>query len=169
MNQNEQRQYFEQLVQQHQGIWIKIAHTYCPHESERQDLIQEMMIQVWQALPRYDNRVKISTWLYRIALNVAISAYRKSSQRSQLTVGYLEAGIMSNDHVSHSTDHQLNLLNRFIGELKEIDKALMLLFLEEKSHSEIAEILGLSLTNVGTRLSRIKDRLRQRFSEIKNL
>ena len=82
MSEKEKRQYFQEIIEQNKGILYKVARTYCQNEDDRQDLIQEMMIQIWKSIHRYDNQLKISTWLYRISLNVAISFYRKQSTRA---------------------------------------------------------------------------------------
>ncbi|RYZ28995.1 MAG: sigma-70 family RNA polymerase sigma factor [Chitinophagaceae bacterium] len=166
MDKKKQQQLFEEIIEQHKGILFKVARTYCPNEDDRQDLIQEIMIQIWHSIHKYNDRYKISTWLYRISLNVAISFYRKHSTRankfSELTEGLVEILIEEKSE----TEQQLNLLERFISELKEIDKALMILYLEDKRHHEIAEILGMSASNVGTKLGRIKDKIKARFSHL---
>jgi len=82
MNEKEQKQHFQNIIEQHKGILHKVARAYCPNEDDRQDLIQEMMIQVWLSIHRYNNQFKISTWFYRISLNVAISFYRKNTTRA---------------------------------------------------------------------------------------
>lgn len=163
----EQQYFFEDILRQHKGILFKVARAYCPHEEERQDLIQEMMIQIWQSLHKYQPEYKISTWLYRIALNVAISFYRKSASRASKYTGldkHAEEGTIEDKSVM---EQHLNLLEQFISELKEMDKALMILYLEDKSHAEIAEILGISVSNVGTKIGRIKGILKTRFSHSK--
>lgn len=124
-----------------------------------------MMIQIWQALPRYNALYKSSTWIYRIALNVAISYYRKKTtqQRRQQV---LDAQVLPGTEADSSEkEQQFRLLEQFISELKELDRALMLLYLEDRSHAEIAEILGISQSNVATKIGRIKDKLKQRFSQ----
>ncbi|MCU0439727.1 MAG: sigma-70 family RNA polymerase sigma factor [Raineya sp.] len=162
------RQWFQDIIEEHKGIFFKIARTYCLDEIDRQDLTQEMMIQVWQALPKYNQSAKISTWLYRIALNVAISFYRKgSTQKSKNVPLDKQVFHIQEEHVPHK-EEQINLLEQFIGELKEFDKALIILYLEDKSHAEIAEILGISVTNVSTKVSRIKEHLKLKFSKHSN-
>lgn len=160
-----QKHFFEAIIEQHKGILIKVARAYCPIAEDRQDLIQEMMIQIWLSVHKYNNQFKISTWLYRISLNVAISFYRKSSSRAKKFSGLGEHAIESSSEDSSENERQLNLLEQFISELKEIERALMILYLEEKSHTEIAEILGLSVSNVGTKIGRIKNKLKLRFSQ----
>ena len=168
MNKQEQQQFFQEIIEQHKGILFKVARTYCTHEDDRQDLIQEMMIQIWKSIHKYDKQFKISTWLYRISLNVAISFYRRTSSRAGKYTLLNEHTAQLPTEEKSGTEQQLNLLEQFISELKEIDKALMLLYLEEKSHSEIAGILGMSISNVGTRSARIREKLRRRFLQLKS-
>lgn len=167
MDRQKQHQFFQKIIEQNKGILFKVARTYCPNEDDRQDLIQEIKIQIWQSIHKYNNQYKISTWLYRISLNVAISFYRKNSTRTKkYTVLNEQMVEMPTEEKSENEQH-LNLLEQFISELKEIDKALMILYLDDKSHTEIAEILGISVSNVGTKIGRIKDKLRTRFSQLK--
>ena len=159
---------FQELIEQHRGILYKVARAYCPLEEERQDLIQEMMIQIWQALPRYNAQYKSSTWIYRIALNVAISHYRKTTTQQRRQQALDAKGLQGAEADSNEKEQQFRLLEQFISELKELDRALMVLYLEERSHAEIAEILGISISNVATKVGRIKDKLKQRFSQHQN-
>jgi RNA polymerase sigma factor (sigma-70 family) len=156
---------FQELLEQHKGILYKVARTYCSNEGDRQDLIQEIMIQLWQSFPKYNNEFKITTWMYRISINVAISYYRKNEVRKNNNAPWNAEVSALTEEKKAETEEQLTLLDKFINELKELDKALILLYLEEKSHQEIAEILGISTANVGTKIGRIKDKLKQRFSQ----
>lgn len=161
---------FSAFIKSNEGIIFKIARVYCPDSENRKDLVQEILVQLWKSRKKYDNSFKISTWVYRISLNVAISFYRKQLVRESKKSPFHE-------NLEHETDHQdigdkeknIQLLYRFIYELNELDRALMLLYLEEKSHQEIAEILGISQSNVGTRVSRIKQQLKQRFETVKGI
>lgn len=168
MEKLDQRQYFQEIIKQHKGILFKVARAYCPNEDDRQDLIQEMMIQIWQSIHRYNDQYKISTWLYRISLNTAISFYRKNSTRERRFTVLDEKTAQIPTIDKSDNERLLNLLEQFISDLKEIDKALMILYLEDKSHAEIAEILGMSVSNVGTKIGRIKDKLKTRFSQLKS-
>lgn len=168
MSRKRQQQFFQEIIEQHKGILFKVARTYCPDEEERQDLIQEMMIQIWQSVHKYNDQYKITTWLYRISLNVAISFYRKNSTRTKKFTDLNEQMMETPVEDKSENETQLNLLEQFISELKEIDKALMILYLEDKSHIEIAEILGMSVSNVGTKVGRIKEKLKSRFSQLKS-
>ena len=166
MQPKDQRKLFEELISQNKGILFKVAKSYCHEEEDRQDLIQEMMVQVWLSLDKYNDQFKISTWLYRIALNVAISFYRKNRTRTAKSVLLNEKTSQMPEDDKTEDELNLNLLERFINELNEIDKALIILYLEDKSHAEIAETLGMSVSNVGTKVGRIKDRLKERFSQL---
>lgn len=168
MDKQKQQQFFQEIIEQYKGILFKVARAYCPNEDDRQDLIQEIMIQIWQSIHKYNDQYKISTWLYRISLNVAISFYRKSSTRAKKYTVLNEQLVEIPDEDKSESERQLNLLEQFISELKEIDKALMILYLEDKSHTEIAEILGMSVSNVGTKIGRIKEKLKSRFSQLKS-
>ena len=167
MSRKRQQQLFQEIIEQHKGILFKVARTYCTDEEDRQDLIQEMMIQIWQSVHKYNDQYKITTWLYRISLNVAISYYRKNSTRTKKFTDLNEQMMETPVEDKSENERQLNLLEQFISELKEIDKALMILYLEDKNHTEIAEILGMSVSNVGTKIKRIKDKLKTRFSQVK--
>jgi RNA polymerase sigma factor (sigma-70 family) len=131
--------------------------------------VQEIIYQLWQAYGSYDNKSRFSTWMYRVALNVAISWYRKEKRRNEL-ISPLTGNIieLTDEPDPPDKEHHLKLLQQFINELNELDRALMLLYLDEKSGKEIAEILGLSETNIRTKINRIKEKLKQKFSIINN-
>jgi RNA polymerase sigma factor (sigma-70 family) len=157
---------FLRMLHQHKGIIWKIAGIYCTGAHEREDLVQEITIQLWRSFPNYNSRFALSTWVYRIALNTAISFYRKEVKRSE-TRNAISGSVLqfADTGEAGETEQNLILLNQFITELGEFDRALILLSLEEKPHREIAEILGTSVTNVSTRLARIKLRLKEKFNQ----
>ncbi len=159
-------QKFQQIIEQHKGILFKVARIYCKNDEDRQDLMQEMMIQIWRSLLKYNDKFAITTWLYRISLNTAISFYRKNTRRQRSSFPLLNEHLPIQEEVSSEKQEQLMLLEQFISELNDLDKALMILYLEDKSHADISEIIGLSVTNVGTKLGRIKKKLQKRFSQI---
>lgn len=154
---------FQQIIERHKGILYKVARTYCKHDDDRQDVMQEMMIQIWKSLPKYNADFAITTWLYRISLNVAISYYRKNSTKQNQYIGLNDNHLNVQEELGNNREEQLNQLEQFIAELNDLDKALTLLYLEDKSHAEIGEILGLSVSNVGTKLGRIKEKLKNKF------
>ena len=154
---------FLSLIEQNKGIIYKISNSYCRDPENRKDLVQEIIIQLWKAFDNYDNRYKVSTWMYRIALNVAISFYRKERKSSSAPLTSVVIGMMAEDPPEEHEEN-VRLLYQFINELDELNKALMLLYLEDNSYKEMAEILGISETNVATKISRIKEKLKKRFS-----
>lgn len=151
----------------HKKIIYKIVNSYCPNREDRKDLEQEIIIQLWNSFDKYNAEFKYSTWMYRIALNVAISFYRKEKKWSVKNDFFDEDSIFSiADENETELDYHMKLLQEFINNLGELDKALMLLYLEEKSHEEITEILGITKTNVATKINRIKLKLRKEFNKI---
>ncbi|MBB6499307.1 RNA polymerase sigma factor [Pedobacter cryoconitis] len=165
----QQGEHFLAVIEQNKGIIYKIANSFNKDEDDKKDLVQEITLQLWRAFPGYDQRSKISTWMYRVALNVAITFYRKEKRKNELMTPISENVIaFTAEDASGDNNSNLQFLQQFINELKELDRALMLLYLEEKSQKEMAEILGLSETNIGTKISRIKEKLKQRFSKINN-
>jgi RNA polymerase sigma-70 factor (ECF subfamily) len=129
--------------------------------------MQEMIYQLWRSAGRFDVNYKFSTWMYRIALNVAISFYRKNNAgglRVELEADVeVVDGAGAGSHPDDPLEERIELLQRFIASLGELDKALVILYLEERPYKEIAEILGLTETNVASKLSRIKGRMKQQF------
>ncbi len=161
---------FIQTIDEHKKIIYKIVNSYCPNREDRKDLEQEIIIQLWKSFDKYDDNYKYSTWMYRIALNVAISFYRKERKWSLKSDFYNEESIFNLEEEKNDDktelDDQIQLLQTFINNLNELNKALMLLYLEEKSHEEIAEILGITKTNVATKIGRIKLKLKKEFENI---
>jgi RNA polymerase sigma-70 factor (ECF subfamily) len=158
---------FHAILERHKGILFTVANTYCKNQSDRQDLLQEMMLQIWKSLHNYDQQYKMTTWLYRIALNVAISFFRKNASREQINIPLPDEYLLIRDETASAKQEQLQQLEQFISGLNEIDKAIIILYLEDRSHAEIAEITGLTVTNVGTKIGRIKEKLKQHFLSIK--
>ena len=167
MSEKEKQQQFQKLIEQYKGILFKVARTYCQQEEDRQDLIQEIRIQVWRSLDKYNDKYQISTWLYRIFLNVAISFYRKNAKRHENTIPLNEQVSEIKEIDSTQKEEQIKELMSFIYKLNDLDKALMLLYLENKNHTEIADILGISKSNVGTKIGRIKEKMKIQFSQKK--
>ncbi len=160
------RQSFTGLLDQHRRMVFKVANTYARVGAEREDLAQEIAAQLWRAFPTYDAARPFSTWLYRIALNTGISHLRRSSLRARRTVPFeLAQHETADPHTgSHDGEDPALLLEACISQLDALDRALLLLYLEESSYRDIAEILGISETNVSTKINRLKERVR-RFGE----
>ena len=158
---------FLEVILQHKGILYKVANSYCKNKEDRKDLVQEIAIQLWKSFERYDHAYKYSTWMYRIALNVAISFYRKENSRQRIS-NSLSIDIFEFENTENDLEkeHNLQLLDHLIAKLNHLDKALLLLYLEEKNHAEIAEIIGITTTNVATKISRIKAKLKKEFEQL---
>lgn len=158
---------FLSVIESHKGIIYKIANSYCADTEDRNDLVQDIILRLWQVFEEYNDEFKYSTWIYRIAINVAISNYRREKVREKYFTSNSEPFFEIADfYNSLETERKYTLLRQFISELKELDKALMLLYLEEKNYKEISEILGISESNVGTKMGRIKNLLKEKFSKI---
>lgn len=169
MNPTEQGEQFLLVIEQNKGIIYKIANSFKKDEDDKKDLVQEIVLQLWRSFSSYDARSKLSTWIYRVALNVAIASYRKEKRKNELITPISESIIaFDEEEPPNEKEDNLNLLQQFISELKELDRALILLYLEEKNGKEMAEILGLSETNIRTKTNRIKEQLKQRFSKTNN-
>jgi RNA polymerase sigma-70 factor, ECF subfamily len=156
--------HFTELIRENKGIIFKICNAYCPIKEDRDDLAQEIIYNLWKSFSGYKAEFKFSTWMYRIALNVAISFYRKE-QNKRRRITYSENLLVFEDDNSPNTEEEKNLrlLLKFIGDLKEIDKSIILLYLGNKSYKEIAEITGITESNVATKINRIKDKLKTNF------
>jgi len=156
---------FLQLILENKGVILKICNAYCDNKDDREDLAQEIIFQIWKSGSSFNADSKFSTWMYRIALNVAISFYRKQQKAGPLIpLSEMHLEIKEDLADMNEAEKKLTLLQRFISEMKELDRALTLLYFEEKSYQEIAGILGITETNTATRLSRIKQKLKQQFS-----
>ena len=160
---------FITTIDTHKKIIYKIVNSYCQNKEDRKDLEQEIIIQLWNSFDKYNAEYKYSTWMYRIALNVAISFYRKEKKWSVKNDFYNEDSIYciaDENENGIELDNNIKLLQEFINNLNELSKALMLLYLEEKPYGEIAEILGITKTNVATKISRLKLKLKKEFQKI---
>jgi len=157
---------FLALLEEHRKILYKVASSYCRNPEDRRDLVQEIVVQLWRSFDRFDDKYRFSTWMYRIAMNVAISFYRSQSRRTRGAVPIEESGIdlVAADPEPEEVSDDIRLLHQFIGQLDELNRALIILYLDGNSYDTIAEILGISTTNVATKISRIKERLRRDFA-----
>ncbi len=161
------REEFLRLLDEHKGILFKVASAYCRNALDREDLIQEIVLQVWSSFGRYDPTRRFSTWMYRIAINVAISFCRREARRPRTGPAAEQAilQVVADAPESEELERNLGLLQDCISQLDELDRALVILYLDGNRYETIAEILGISETNVGTKLSRIKDRIRRHWPD----
>ncbi len=154
---------FSDLLRRHAGIVFKVANTYARGHDDRADLAQEIAAQLWRAWPKYDPARSATTWMYRIALNVAISHVRSNSLHLRHDAVPLDDDlhdIADANAADPETEQHLQLLQRFIARQPPLDRALLLLYLDERGQREIADILGISESNVSTKIGRLKQRIR---------
>lgn len=147
---------FISLIQQNEGIIFKVASFYADNENSIGDMYQEIVLNLWKGYPSFRGESKYSTWIYRIALNTCVSFFRRKKVKPE----YVE-NLPDIKDITNNKDEQIKELYRLINKLGKIERALVLLYLDDKPYKEISEITGISLTNVSTRISRIKEKLRQ--------
>jgi RNA polymerase sigma-70 factor, ECF subfamily len=151
---------FLALVSSHHAIIAKVVRHYAYEDADRDDLRQEILGQLWRAFPSFSGRARLSTWVYRVALNVAISQHRHRRRHDvrlvQPETGELER--VADD--APESDDRLTLVEAFLASLGEFDRALLMLYLDDHSHQEIGESLGITPTNASTRISRLKARFK---------
>jgi RNA polymerase sigma-70 factor (ECF subfamily) len=160
---------FEEILNKNKGIIFRIVNYYCKNADDKKDLEQEILIQIWLSYKKYNDAFAWSTFIYRIALNVSIGFYKKQKRRKDK---FINVNLFIETHLQDDTpliiDEDLRVLNEFIFQLNDINKALMILYLQEKSYTEIAMILGISETNISTKINRLKIQLKEYFKVIKN-
>ena len=159
---NDINEQFLNILEKNIGIIIKISRVYTKIGQDREDLINDITLELWKSLKNFKGDSKISTWIYRVALNVSMN-YKRNRRNDSLFYSLndfkkedIQPWLIEQDNSS-----ELEVLYDCIDELNEINKAIILLYLDGNSHDEISEILGVSKTNVGTRISRIKEQIRK--------
>lgn len=151
---------FENRVKENQLLIYKVCRIYAGNESDRQDLYQEIVIQLWKAFQTFKGDAKFSTWLYRVALNTAISGLRKKKHFIQSIEPHnlpSESVVIEYDE---QADEKIQYLYNAIGKLNETEKAIIMLYLENKTYEEMEEVLGINQGNLRVKMNRIKDKLR---------
>lgn len=152
-------QEFSLLIKENQGLIIKVARMYCNFPEDEQDLIQEIVLQLWRSYDSFKGDSKISTWMYRVALNTAIMVFRKKS-KSISTIHLLD---VDNQHPSQDSDErdgQIELLYKVVKMLPHIDRAIVMMYLDEFTYREIAENLGITEVNARVKMNRLKKTLK---------
>jgi RNA polymerase sigma factor (sigma-70 family) len=159
---DEQR--FLAFLESQQRTLYKVAYVYCRDAEERRDLVQEIAIQLWRSFATFDARASETTWTYRVAMNVAISHRRREGRRIRDALP-LDFAFDVADQSFDADTEQARQLRALIDDLDEMSRALVLFYLEGFDHSEIADLLGTTASNVGTRLNRIKAKLQSKAKE----
>ncbi len=158
------RQRFVELVDRHQGILHRICAVYATRAEDRQDLFQDMVLQLWRSYGSFRGRSDFATWMYRVGLNTALMRQRNAARQPALKpVGPNTIDEMAAD--AQPPDEEVQFLRTCIRELPTLDRAIVLLYLEERSYEEISHITGLSRSNVSVRIVRLKARLRHALEQ----
>jgi RNA polymerase sigma factor (sigma-70 family) len=156
---------FIRLIDNSQTIINKICYSYTNNTDDRLDLKQEILIQLWKAYPKFNNNSQVSTWVYKVALNTAISNFRKVKNKISFAEYDIDKLNFCEDNTNTELDDNILKLYQLIYRLNDLEKAIMLLYLDNKVYKEIAEVVGITESNVATKINRIKSKLRKHFSE----
>lgn len=148
---------FEELFTQHKKIVFKICHLYADSESDREDMFQEIALQAYKSFPAFKGQSQFSTWLYRVALNTAITWFKKEKKRSEVLWQYAQQPIQE----THADNQQFQAMHIAINQLNKIDKALVTLYLDGLDYKEIGDILGITPNYVAVKISRLKLKLKE--------
>lgn len=156
----QQKQKFHRFLNEHTAVIRKVCRLYTDNQTDFHDYFQEVVLQLWRSFGSFRGESKASTWVYRVALNVCLSQLKLKKRRVTATPLDPEAAQRWADEPYDTTEEeQIKQLYVAIRQLKELDRAIILLYLEERSYDEMADILGISQSNVGVRINRIKKQL----------
>jgi RNA polymerase sigma factor (sigma-70 family) len=155
----DKEQQFIMLLDQNQKIVHKVCNLYMDSISDREDVFQEITLQAWKAYGNFKGNSKFSTWLYRVALNTAITFFRKEKRKPQIFSAEILPEQQPEAH--DPVEEQVQAMYKAIGELSKIDKAVVMLYLEDYSYQEVGEMLGISANNVAVKMNRIKTKLKE--------
>jgi RNA polymerase sigma-70 factor (ECF subfamily) len=153
---------FKKLLNENRQVISKICNAYANNEEEFEDYFQEVALQIWKSCDSFEGKSKISTWIYRISLNVCLSEIRKKERR--ISTYSLKPELDSLKQEQKDNREQIKALYRAIRTLKKIDRAIIILYLEEKQYKEMADILGISVSNIGVKINRIKKELKEKLN-----
>jgi RNA polymerase sigma factor (sigma-70 family) len=151
---------FLQIITDNQGIIHKVCSIYCDLEEDRRDLFQEILVQLWKSYPSFRSESKFTTWMYRVALNTAITSFKKEKRKPDKSGISFESIQMAEEVYDSRTEDQIRMLNQAVYQLTGIEKSIILLFLEDKKYEEIAEITGITQNYVRVKMNRIKKKLK---------
>lgn len=154
---------FIALLNQHQRIIYKVCNLYLQSHADKEDLFQEVTLQAWKAYGNFRGDAKFSTWLYRVALNTAITFYRK--EKKQFIYSTDDIPEIANGPYD-PIEEKILAMYAAISELSKIDKAIVMLYLEDYSYNEISEVLGITANNIAVKMNRIKIKLKENVKNI---
>lgn len=161
MNKKENEQTFIDQVMGAQGIVHKICGMYCDDEEDRRDLFQEILINLWKSYPSFRGESKFSTWMYRVSLNVAMQRLRKTDKRKEDATLPVDFDVIAHPRKESLPEKELQMMYVAINRLSDVEKAIVMLYLEEKGNEEIAEIMGISQNYVRVKMTRIREKLKK--------
>ena len=150
---------FIQSIEQNQKIIHKVCNLYMNNEQDKKDLFQEILLSAWKGYSNFKGNAKFSTWLYRVALNTAITFYRKEQRQIETTTVQEHFSIAADNN--QAEQEQLTAMYTSINELSGIDKALVMLYIEDYSYADTAEMMGITANNVAVKMNRIKSKLKE--------
>jgi RNA polymerase sigma-70 factor (ECF subfamily) len=153
------------IIEANKNLIYKIVNSYVSDINEQEDLIQEIIFQIIKSYNTFNHKVKITTWLYRVAFNVTISHYRKQKTRKKHVVAMPSMIVAIDEDVTIEYDEKIKQLRAFIQEFDPLNKAIVIMYLDGNSHKEISDAIGISVSNVGTKISRIKTQLKKKFKQ----
>jgi len=153
------------IIEENKNLIYKIVNSYCTDRNEQEDILQEIIFQIIKSYKNFDYKVKVTTWLYRVAFNITISHYRKQKTRKKHVVAMPSKIVAIDEDVTNEYDERIKQLRAFIQEFDPLNKAIVIMYLDGNSHKEISEAMGISLSNVGTKISRIKTQLKKKFKQ----
>ena len=159
---------FVEIIKNNKRIIYKVINIYCTDEDDKNDLEQEIIIQLWKSFQSYNDHFQVSTWIYRVAMNVSISFYRSNLNRKSRTTSINESIFQEIESVNndYEENEHRRLLHMFIQQLDEFNREILVLYLDDYSYKEIAEIVGITESNVGTKINRIKKKIQEDFSTL---
>lgn len=168
MGKDKLEQEFIERVKHSQGVIHKVCNIYAMDEEHRKDLFQEILIQLWKSYPSFKGQAKFSTWMYKVSLNVAIQYLRKQKKKPNEVELSSNFNNLPDQIKEEENDEKKQLLHQAIHQLNKIEKAIIMLYLEEKGYDEIAEIIGISQNYVRVKMARIRQKLKKRLKESQN-
>ncbi|KAF0238471.1 MAG: sigma-70 family RNA polymerase sigma [Prolixibacteraceae bacterium] len=152
---------FLQIIKKNQGIIHKVCNIYCDDQDDRDDLFQEIVAQLWKSFPSFREESKFTTWMYKVALNTAITTFKKTKRRPDQNRLTYENFQVKDENYDTETEEEIKNLHRAVAQLTGVEKSIVLLFLENNKYEEIAEITGITQNYVRVKMNRIKKKLKK--------
>ena len=164
----DRQELFKHWLNDCSGLIVKVARAFAPTDADRQDIIQEILLQLWSSIPRFEGKAKSSTWVYRVAMNTALAWRRKEIHRRVPEVPVLDIEILPADPDTLTMERRelVESLYDAIRQLPRIDACVVMMSLDGLSYREMAEVLGISESHVGVKLSRAKEQLARLLKEV---